>query len=168
MRRHCLILLKNRSIKLRARHKLRLKQTGSLRFRFRGMLAHAPCLLASALRPCGFGFLYSRGQGQSHRHFGAGQGSYRSSPRTGRILRRGKPDRKAVALGICCRDDALRDWALWTRRSKTASALLIVEGFGHAGKAEGGEAFVAVIVEREVAFWLVSGSGRGRGCRRDG
>src|SRR6266404_293258 len=48
-RRHCLILLKNRSIKLRARYRYGLKQMGSLRFRFGGMLAHAPCWRASSL-----------------------------------------------------------------------------------------------------------------------
>jgi uncharacterized membrane protein HdeD (DUF308 family) len=42
-RRHCLILLKNRSIKFRARYRSGLKQIGSLRFRFGGMFAHAPC-----------------------------------------------------------------------------------------------------------------------------
>src|SRR6266567_2337260 len=42
-RRHCLILLKKRSIKLRARYRYGLKQIGSLRFRFGGMFAHAPC-----------------------------------------------------------------------------------------------------------------------------
>jgi hypothetical protein len=36
-RRHCLILLKTRSAKLRARHRYGLKQIGSLRFRFGGM-----------------------------------------------------------------------------------------------------------------------------------
>ena len=47
-------------------------------------------------------------------------------------------------------------------------ALLIVEGLGHAGKPEGGEAFMGVVDEHEVSFWLVSGSSRGRGCCRDG
>ena len=46
--------------------------------------------------------------------------------------------------------------------------LLIVEGFGHAGKPEGGEAFMGVVDEHEVSFWLVSGSSHGRGCCRDG
>src|SRR5271154_6267403 len=47
-RRHCLILLKKRSTKLRARYRYGLKQIGSLRFRFGGMLAHAPCSPAKA------------------------------------------------------------------------------------------------------------------------
>ena len=34
--RHCLILLKNRSIRLRARYRYRLKRIGSFRFRFVG------------------------------------------------------------------------------------------------------------------------------------
>src|SRR5262249_50558993 len=45
----CLILLKKRSTKLRARYRYGLKQIGSLRFRFGGMLAHAPCSPANAL-----------------------------------------------------------------------------------------------------------------------
>ena len=45
---------------------------------------------------------------------------------------------------------------------------LIIEGLGHAGKPEGGKAFVGVVDEHEVSFWLVSGSSRGRGCCRDG
>src|SRR6201984_2066929 len=48
-RRYCLILLKNRSIKLRARYRYGLKQIGSLRFRFCGMFAHAPCWRANSL-----------------------------------------------------------------------------------------------------------------------
>ena len=48
-RRHCLILLKNRSIKFRARYRYGLKQIGSFRFRFGGMFAHAPCWRASSL-----------------------------------------------------------------------------------------------------------------------
>src|SRR6266700_3437626 len=48
-RRHCLILLKNRSIKFRARYRYGLKQIGSLRLRFGGILAHAPCWRASSL-----------------------------------------------------------------------------------------------------------------------
>src|SRR3981081_1940943 len=49
MRWHCLILLKKRSTKLRARYRYGLKQIGALRFRFGGMLAHAPCSPAKAL-----------------------------------------------------------------------------------------------------------------------
>src|ERR1700722_9296749 len=48
-RRHCLILLKNRSIKLRARYRKGLKQIGSFRFLFGGMFAQAPCCRASSL-----------------------------------------------------------------------------------------------------------------------
>jgi DNA-binding SARP family transcriptional activator len=48
-RRHCLILLKNRSIKFRARYRYGLKQIGSLRFRFGGMFAHAPYWRANSL-----------------------------------------------------------------------------------------------------------------------
>jgi hypothetical protein len=39
-----LILLKNRSIKFRARYRYELKQIGFLRFRFGGMFAHAALL----------------------------------------------------------------------------------------------------------------------------
>ena len=42
-------LLKKRSIKFRARYRCGLKQIGSLRFRFGGMFAHAPCWRASSL-----------------------------------------------------------------------------------------------------------------------
>jgi hypothetical protein len=49
MRRHCLILLKKRSTKLRALYRYGLKQIWSLRFRLGGMLAHAPCSPAKAL-----------------------------------------------------------------------------------------------------------------------
>jgi hypothetical protein len=48
-RRHCLILLENGSIKLRARYGFGLKQLGPLRFRFGGTFAHAPCWRASSL-----------------------------------------------------------------------------------------------------------------------
>ena len=54
------------------------------------------------------------------------------------------------------------------QRGGIGLALLIVEGLGHAGKSEGGEAFMGVVDEHEVSFWLVSGSSRGRGCCRDG
>lgn len=43
------LLLKNRSIMFRARYSYGLKQIGSLRFRFDGMFAHAPCWRASSL-----------------------------------------------------------------------------------------------------------------------
>jgi hypothetical protein len=39
----------NRSIKFRARYRYGLKQIGSLRFRFGGMFAHAPCWRANSL-----------------------------------------------------------------------------------------------------------------------
>jgi hypothetical protein len=48
-RRHCLILLKNRSIKLRARYRCRLKQIGSLRCRFGGNVR--PCSLLAGKLP---------------------------------------------------------------------------------------------------------------------
>jgi hypothetical protein len=71
---------------------------------------------------------------------------------------------------------ALRDFAidheaephLEGERCGIGLALLIVEGFGHAGKSEGGEAFMGVVDEHEVSFWLVSGSSHGRGCCRGG
>ena len=53
-------------------------------------------------------------------------------------------------------------------RGDIGLALLIVEGFGHAGEPEGGEAFMGVVDEHEVSFLLVSGSSRGRGCCRAG
>src|SRR6516164_811778 len=47
--RQCLILLKNRSTKLRARYRYGLKQIGALRLHLGGILASAPFLAARAL-----------------------------------------------------------------------------------------------------------------------
>ena len=44
-----LLNLMNRSTKFRALYRYGLKQIASLRFRFGGMFAHAPCWLTSAL-----------------------------------------------------------------------------------------------------------------------
>ena len=48
-RRHCLILLKIVQLGYAQRYKYGLKQIGSLRFRFGGMFAHAPCWRANSL-----------------------------------------------------------------------------------------------------------------------
>jgi hypothetical protein len=107
-RRHCLILLKNRSIKLRARYKYGLKQIGSLRFRFGGMFAHALCWWASSLIQSA-----SYPRSASNIVFGS------------KALRRAEHSRLSCASpGVSARDGPAGHWCPPPRESCSSSPLV--------------------------------------------
>src|SRR6266851_9361133 len=62
----------------------------------------------------------------------------------------------------------LRELAGFTQSENIGLALLIIEGFGHAGEPESDETLVGVIAEHRISFLLVSGSSRDHGCCRAG